>query len=509
MPSRVISARFFWFSFMKRFYSYLLALPVLFGSIHTVAQERDDARRLLQQQHIEQHGAARERKLLQDADIQPRDGQPVLVIDGESYVVEQTAAALGQALYLSLQHRQWAAAQALLSQYLILPDHDLLLVHYARGILARADGRLVQAEEHFRALLQLQPDFLPGRLELARVLFESAQEPEAHRAFSEIHASISGEEPGAAGVRKTIALYLQALERRQAWKGAVSTGWRWSDNINRSSASRICLVRGAPGICLIERTLPPEINASGPGLEASLLRRIPLAGHHALYVRMQAYASWNRNHSGYNDASVSAQAGYSYRNALHQVAVAPEYTLYAWSGRTLYETWGINASWRYSPSSHLLVKLEADHRLMRYRQQAYARHFDGPVRRLSATFSRGVGAGWTLFGSLDVEHNQTKSDTQRYFLRGVLLGASVKANGFTGGTTVAVRQRHYGAYSPLLEARRRDNEQSYTLLLVANRWALAGFTPSLVLRHSKVRSNVGWLYSYARNEIGLQMEYEI
>jgi hypothetical protein len=85
----------------------------------------------------------------------------------------------------------------------------------------------------------------------------------------------------------------------------------------------------------------------------------------------------------------------------------------------------------------------------------------------------------------------------------------VAANGFTSSAVVSTRQRRHGAYSPLLEARRRDNEQTYTLLLAANRWTLAGFTPSLTLRHSKVRSNVGWLHSYDRNEIGLKMEHVI
>jgi len=501
--------RFHFRSYMKRLYFFFLALPIMLDPARAVAQERNELRHLPQEQRIEQHSAERERMLLQGAESQLEGDKPILIIDGQPYAVEKTVPGLGQALYLSLQHRQWAAAQALLSQYLELPDRDPLLVHYAQGVLARTNGHLVRAEDEFRALLRLQSGFLPGRLELARVLFESAQEPEARRAFSEIHAYLADAGPGAAGVRKTIDLYLQALDHRQAWTGAVSVGWRWSDNINRSSASRTCLIRGGPDMCFIERTLPPQIKASGPELEASLQRRIPLAGHHALYVRTQAYGSWNRNHGGYNEASVSALAGYSYRNARHQLAVAPEYTLYAWGGRALYETWGVNASWRYSPAPHALFKLDADYKIMQYRQHAYAQHFNGPVRSLSGTYFRSVGAGRILFGGLDVEFSQARADVQRYLLYGVRLGASVEANGFTGSTIASIRQRHYGAYSPLLEARRRDNEQSYTLLLAANRWALAGFTPSLTLRHSKVRSNVGWLHSYNRNEIGLKMEHVI
>src|SRR3546814_8686029 len=67
-----------------------------------------------------------------------------------------------------------------------------MLVHYAEGGLARERGDLFAAEAEYRALLELQADFLPGQLELARALFENHKDREAHRAFqarSEEHTS--------------------------------------------------------------------------------------------------------------------------------------------------------------------------------------------------------------------------------------------------------------------------------------------------------------------------------
>ena len=45
-----------------------------------------------------------------------------------------------------------------------------MLVAYAEGGLARAVGDFDEAEARYRTLLDLQDDFLPGQLELARVL---------------------------------------------------------------------------------------------------------------------------------------------------------------------------------------------------------------------------------------------------------------------------------------------------------------------------------------------------
>ncbi|KAA0892733.1 DUF560 domain-containing protein [Pusillimonas sp. ANT_WB101] len=509
ISNRVLSARHLFSAYsglMKNVYLPSLFLAGALGAVPVFAQSVDDTRQLLRQRTEQQ---TVERGLQDNSFVKPVPQPPASQVDNQPQSAEQSTSELGQALYLSLQHRQWMTARSLLAQYLTLSDRDPLLVYYTQGLLARADGKLGQAEDQFRALLALQPTFLPARLELARVLFESAQDREAYQSFSDIDAFLGTAGAGAAGIRRTVATYLDALERRKAWRTSISMGMRWSDNVNRTSASRTCLVPASRGLCLIERALPEPIKAFGPEFASSTQRRFPLAGHHGLYVRAQTDGSWYRNHRDYNEASVAAEAGYSYRNANHQFTIAPTYSHYIWGKNSFYDSWGLNTGWRYTPSPHSLVTLEADYKNMQYRQQAYARYFNGPNRSVSATYYRDMEAGWTLFGGFDAEDSRAKASVQSYLQQGVRLGASLQTHGFTGTALATLRQRSYRAYNPLLEARRRDHEQSYSLVLSSARWSVAGFVPSLTLRHNKVRSNVGWLYSYDRNVVAVTMEYVI
>ncbi|EHD19969.1 protein of unknown function DUF560 [Brenneria sp. EniD312] len=485
-----------------RVFIFFLCLP-LTGVV--VAQERDDTRRLLEQS-IESRAFERERELLRDEREQPAASRPTLTLDGRTYTVERTAAALGQALYLSLQHRQWGAARRFLDEYLTLPDHDPLLVHYARGMLARAAGLLAQAEAEFRALLALRPAFLPARLELARVLFEDGQEREAELAFVDILASINAADPKTAGVRKTIAAYRNALRQRSDWHGSFSFGPTWSDNVNRTSASQTCLWLLANGLCLVERKLPDAISAGGLAFDASAQRRIPLRGRHGLYLRSSLYGAQYRHHGDYNETTFTAQGGYSYRGGRHQLQLAPSFEYYQWGREALYGAWGAHADWSYIPWRNALLKLEGEYKDMSYRRRAYANNFDGATRQLYATYYHEVGAGWTLFGGVDWVDSDARLEANGYRQTGLRLGAAVTYSGFSATLFGAYRVRDYDAYNPLLAARREDDEQNYTLILKAPRWQAAGFVPVLTLRHNKVKSNVDWLYSYDRNDISLKLE---
>ncbi|QUJ67825.1 hypothetical protein KDD30_01285 [Photobacterium sp. GJ3] len=150
---------------------------------------------------------------------QAREDAEALIIDGQVYQVDDNLNALGQAIYLSVKARRWIAARGFLTRYLALPGHDMMLVHYARGALARADGDLVQAEQSYRALLQQQPDFLPGQLELARVLFENHKNRDALKLFEQIRTSLPIHDPKAQGVINTVNAFSQALVYRDSWQG--------------------------------------------------------------------------------------------------------------------------------------------------------------------------------------------------------------------------------------------------------------------------------------------------
>ena len=480
----------------------LSACPWLAATSVAMAQSQDDTRRMLEQRDQRQ-AIERERTLLQEHG----EGQrPSIVIDGKSYVVAPTANDVGRALYLSLQHRQWPAVQRFLAEYLTLPDRDPLLVHYAQGAVARNDGRYRDAEREYRALLALKPDFLPGRLELARVLFEDQQDREAEQAFAAIAASLDAGDPKTEGVRNSVAGFRQALANRRGWNGTVALGPAWSDNVNRTSASSICLL-SLEGRCYFSRSTPEAITAFGLDYDASAERRLPLRGHHGLYARALLFGQGYRDNSAYNELTAFTQAGYSYRSGRHSLALAPSFDYYALGNRALYGAWGAHAEWSWTLSPRALLKLEGDWKDLRYRRREYAASYDAVVRSAYATYFRSLDARWTVFAGVDVSGSAAVRDTEAYVQRGVRLGGSLQwPAGVSAALFASYRWRDYGAYSAALGARRHDTEQGYTLVLRAPRLAIARFTPLLTLRHNRVGSDVDWLYSYQRNTVSLKLE---
>ncbi len=93
------------------------------------------------------------------------------------------------------------------------------MVAWARGGLARSEGRLVEAERRYRAVLAIQPDFLPGRLELGRVSFEDRKDREASALFRAIRTDLAAAVETAAGVRATVDTFIAALDRRRGGQG--------------------------------------------------------------------------------------------------------------------------------------------------------------------------------------------------------------------------------------------------------------------------------------------------
>ncbi|MEJ2459908.1 MAG: hypothetical protein P8Y58_17950, partial [Novosphingobium sp.] len=225
--------------------------------------------RLRLDQNLDRQNAEAEQQLLKDAgDL---DGVPSTIeIDGKTYAVANTVSEVGEALYVAVARRQWQDVRRFLKAYLAFEDRDPMLVAYARGALARTAGKLGEAERQYRTLLGLQPDFVPGQLELARVLFENHKDREARRLFETARATLSGDGEKAAGVLRTIDSFTQALARRRGWQGSIALGPGYSNNLNQSSASYTCLLAGDDGTCLIDRKVPDPIQAMGINFESSI-----------------------------------------------------------------------------------------------------------------------------------------------------------------------------------------------------------------------------------------------
>lgn len=486
---------------MLRRHSLLIVIPIfLLGS--TALQAADEDTNLRLNQRIEGNANAQEQELLQGE----LDEQPSMTINGETITIGNNANDLGRALYLSLDHRQWQAANAFLQRYRVLPDADPMLLHYADGMLARGRGQLTTAEKQFRALLQLQPGFLPGQLELARILFENQQDQQAEMLFEQIRSNLDASDTQTLGIRISVDRFLAALDQRQGWQGSLNLGPTWSNNLNQSSESDTCLLATNSGVCIVRRTLPEAISATGLDYEGTLNRRVALNGHHGLYARALLYGYSYRDYSEFNESTLIANVGYSYRSARNQYSLAPSFETNRIGNEGMYSAWGGRAEWLHQLSQRSAIKLEGTYRDMRYQNPLY-RYNDGGNTALFATGWHVFSPRWTLFGGVDLTERRTQEAVYGYQQGGVRLGASLTLqSGVRASLFSSFRHREYAEYSPLLGAKRRDDETNHTLIINVPRLAWHGITPNLSIKHTEVRSSVDWLYSYDRTQVSLRLE---
>lgn len=472
-----------------------------------VAQTSGNAdTRLRLDQGLDRQGAETERQLLKDAN--DLDGAPSTIeIDGQSYAVAHTVSEIGQALYIAIARRQWTDVQRFLQAYMVFEERDPMLVAHARGALARTAGKLGEAERHYRTLLGLQPDFVPGQLELARVLFENHEDREALRMFETVRATLAAEGDKAAGVRRTIDSFILALKKRRGWQGSVALGPGYSSNLNQSSASYTCLLAADDGTCLIDRKVPDPIQAAGLNFESSANRRMPLGGHSGIAGRALFYGDIYPGHGRYSQMTLATQLGYDYRTARASLTLSPSFDIGSLGSDILYDVIGIRAEVMVNPSRTLAIRIETSRRWFNYRLPPYDDH-DGVLTEALLTGWKVLPRGWTLFAGPDFAAKKADDPINAYRQYGLRLGVNKQFGQAVSLLAFAsFRQRDHRAYSELLEAKRRDREQNYVASASFPALRFAGLIPSLLVQYSRTRSNIDWLYSYARTTASLRLSH--
>ncbi|WP_447725698.1 surface lipoprotein assembly modifier [Sphingomonas koreensis] len=466
--------------------------------------EQDTRLRLDQQMEGQKRNT--EAELLEEADA--LDGSPTsLEIDGATYSVGDNVDDMGKALYITIGRRKWHDARRFLDAYARYPDHDPMLVLYAKGALARHDGKLGAAEHHYRELVARKADFIPGRLELARVLFENRKDREARRAFETVRAQLLAQGDQSRGVVATVDAFLAALKQRRGWQGAIAIGPGYSTNLNQSSASYTCLLAGTDGTCLLERKVPDPIKATGINFEATLGRNLPLAGHHGVRVSALLFGDIYPSEHDYSQATLIARLGYQYQSARDTLTLGPSFEAGSFGSSLLYDARGAHAAWQHAIAANLLTRVETNYRDYRYRQRSFVSQ-NGPLADVSLTVFYVPSPNWTLFGGPDFAAKDTPAAVDAYRQWGGRLGVS-KAFGTRASLLLigSYRRREHRAYSELFAARRGDDQYNVTAIARMPALQFARLVPELVLQHTRVVSNIDWLYSYKRTTASVRLSH--
>lgn len=485
----------------------LLALTACLWATPARAQTASgqDTRLRLDQQ-LDRQRVDRESRAIEDAEALDGDTSS-LTIDGQTYAVGNTVDEIGRALYVSVARKLWRDVRRFLAAYQQMDGHDPMLVEYALGALAREKGDLATAERHYRALLAIKADFVPGRLELARVLFDNHKDREAEGVFWAARDLLADDGPQAQGVIGTVDAYLGALKRRRSWQGSLAIGPGYSSNLNQSSASYTCLLATEDGTCLIDRQVPPAIAAAGVNFEATLARDVPLGGNSGLRARVILFGDIYPEHHDYSQATAIVRLGYQYQTARNAVSVSPSFEIGSLGSSELYRAPGFNVEWTHTVSPRLLFRLEGNYRDFQYRDAAFAPQ-DGPLTDIAATSWYSLTPTFTVFGGPDAIVKDTPSPVEAYRQWGGRLGMN-KAFGNVASLFLmgSYRYRRHRAYSELFEARRKD--QQFNVIGIARLpvLKLGPLIPEIVIQHTRVESNIDWLYSYKRITASVRLSY--
>lgn len=466
------------------------------------AGEQDTRLRL--DQEIQRQERKAQSRLLENADA--LDEIPnSLEIDGRIYTVADNVDEMGRALYISVRRRHWADVRKFLVAYERFPDRDPKLVLFARGGLAREEGKLVAAERHYRDLVARDPQLLSGRLELARVLFENRKDRDARRAFDQVRRQLAADGEKSAGVLRSVDAFLAALKQRRGWQGNFAIGPSYSTNLNQSSASYTCLLSGPDGTCIFDRKVPDPIRAPGINFEGTLTRSVPLSGHHGLRARALLFGDVYPTEHAYSQATLITRFGYEYQSARNTVSLSPSLELGTFGSSLLYHAWGANMDWTHTASRHVLLRTEANYRDYRYRLRAFAAQ-DGPLADISLTAFYLPAPGWTVFAGPDFAAKDTPQAVDAYRQWGGRLGLA-KSFGKRASLLLlgSYRRRDYRAYNAVFAARRNDDQFNATAIARLPALAFIGLTPEVVLQHTRVESNIDWLYSYRRTTASLRL----
>lgn len=479
----------------------ILALPEV-----TQAQNSSDQdTRLRLDQQIEGQKRKAESRLLENADS--LDVPASLEVDGQTYAVGDNINDIGKALYISVARQRWDDARKFLIAYERFPDRDPMLVLFAKGGLARYDGKLRVAENHYRELLSLKADFLPAQLELGRVLFENHKDREARSIFEAARAILSRDGDKAVGVQRTVDTFLAALKRRRGWQGTVAVGPGYSDNLNQSSASYTCLIVDNEGNCLFDRKVPDPIKAAGINFEATLGREIPLEGHNGIRARAILFGDIYPEHHDFSQATVIGRLGYQYQTARNAISFSSSWEAGSLGSALLYDAPGVNAEWTHILSPRALLRVEGNYRNFRYRESSFDAQ-DGALADVNLTLWRTLSPSWTILGGPDFATKDAGNLVDAYRQWGGRLGIN---KAFDNSASLFImgsyRYRHYRAFSELFEAQRKDRMFNATAVARFPALAFVGLVPEIVLQHNRVESNIDWLYSYKRTTASVRLSH--
>lgn len=385
--------------------------------------------------------------------------------------------------------RRWDMLADLLALYRTLPAADTTLVRYAEGALMRSQNRHDEAVQRYRQIVAEHPDLDYVRLDLGLMLAEDKQYQEAAQELA-----VVAKADVAPPVRRLAEQVQKNLAETQSWQPSVDFQYAQTDNVNQASDRETIEWNGRQWRKTAD-SLPKSAHGFRYGV--GVAREKNLGGHHFLYTHFNADGVHYWDNQDFNEQSLSAAAGYKWRNAAQTWGLVP-FAEQNWLGGSRYNRLaGIKAEHSRRLSNRWQLALNGSFYQKRYRQHQTAERYDSNTLSTGATGIYQVSPDWAVYGGADWSGENTRERelaSDRYGLR--IGSAKTFANGLGLRANLHYARRLFKKEGSLVYLfKRQDNEYLADASLWHKALSYKGLTPKLNLRYLRIDSNMPGFYS--------------
>lgn len=412
-------------------------------------------------------------------------------------VAQADLAALGPRLEALLAEGKVDEARRLLRENLGNDVQAGLNVAHFEGVILMRQKRYEEAIAVFRQVLNIDPNFVPSRVELARALYESGQTEAAAFHFDAINLGADD-----IGLKRFAQGYLERIAAEKPYGFNGYFGFVPSTNVNRGTQQTTVTTDFGTG----------TINAdsreqSGIGFAAGVgaFRNVALGnGGSGLSFAGSIDLKKYLNTTAYDEAAFSATASFTQKWKNHAFRIGPtgDVTLQAWTPVILRYGLSAGAAFQVGPKTAMTVNLTAlrqDYLTQDFRDGWLVSASTGVRHLLTPSLAVGAGVG-AVFERTDTAPDLSHNDVwirlhaDKEWSGGLLTSAFVKYENHTYLDSFAV---FFGFRDP-----RVDNRVSIGGRLAHRRLSWMGFAPQLTYEFTRQFSNIAF-YDYMSHDVGL------
>lgn len=421
--------------------------------------------------------------------------------DKPFYYFETTSTAkVGQQLYHYLQQQQWQKAESSLLYYQQQPQHEVLLVNYAKALLAQNRGDFLNAEFYYQQQLKQKADFIPAQTGLIQLYFHLREYKKAQQQLNQLSNIVDLSK----NIIQSIEFYKVKLASYFQGQRFYQLGFFYDDNINHAPyLSEKIVSQSAQGKTMLRGAKP--IASTGITHYFSFYQPFIIYSHHTFssytYARYIDYHS----HRNANFFALYTQLGYRYQKSQYHWSITPYYEIKSSRKQYEYQAWGSETQFSYVINKKQTINLSFDYKVKKY--QKALNNLNSQRISYNTNHNYYFNNKMQLVNQLNYQLDRKKNTLLNYQLYGIKTGVYYPLSvNWHISLFLQYQFKYFNNYNSLLKKRRKDNGFIFTTNIKNKSPVTLGFYPTIELRYTRRLSNVDWLYQYQQHEVLFKLE---